>query len=80
MSDLEPREVRRLEQLIGERVHREVFKAEIDNMKGDIGAVERKLDRMIETQGNSQRTAIWQLIMIIVTLVVAVIGAIGALQ
>jgi len=70
------RELARIEQRVDNAVPRELHRAEIDALKEDVRHLTTKLDRMLDSQVTAHRTQILQLIMIIVTLVVAGIGAV----
>lgn len=67
------RDVSRLET----RIDTKASRREVDDLKADQEKLEAKLDRIITTQLANQRTAIWQLVAIIVTLAVAAYGALG---
>lgn len=69
------RDLIRLERSIEAAVSHDLYRAELDDLQSDVEKVEHKLDRIIQTQLSNQRTAIWQLIAIIVTLAVAAWGA-----
>src|SRR5690606_9095273 len=69
------REVSRIESRVNSKVSREVYQTELAAMKEDIKEVKDGLDHLLRTQLATQRTAIWQLVAILVTLVVAAVGA-----
>lgn len=67
------RDVSRLDREVATRPHQR----QVDDIRRDVEKLEGKLDRIITTQLANQRTAILQLVGIIVTLAIAAYGALS---
>lgn len=68
-------DIGRLDKRISGKVGADLYRRELDDMKDNIDRIEKQYQKIIDNQLTSQRQSVAQLVAIIVTLVVAAIGA-----